>query len=135
MDKLKRSPQAMAMQLLLDVFGRGPKALEDVACMLFGSKASMVMTNVAGPREPMRLAGVPVERMMFCVPHPGTELGMGISIFSYRGQATLTIVADAGLVPDPQSITLAFDREIAGMLRQPGPRRPARSSHSRHATL
>lgn len=135
MDKLKRSPQAMAMQALLDVFGRGPKVLEDVACMLFGSKASMVMTNVVGPREPMGLAGVPVERMMFCVPHPGTELGMGISIFSYRGQATLTIVADAGLVPDPQSITMAFDREIAAMLRQPRPRRPVRASRSQHATL
>jgi hypothetical protein len=117
MDKLKRSPQAMAMQTLLDLFGRGPKTLEDMACTLFGSKASMVMTNVAGPREPVRLAGVLVERLMFCVPHPGNELGMGISIFSYRGRATLTIVADAGLVPDPQSITRAFDREIAGMQR------------------
>lgn len=118
MDALKRSPQALAMQALFDLFGRGPKALEDVASLIFGSKASVVLTNVAGPRLPVRLAGVPVERMMFCVPHPGEELGLGLSLFSYRGQATLTVMADARLVPDPQAITQAFEREFAALLRR-----------------
>jgi hypothetical protein len=118
MDALKRSPQALAMQALFDLFGRGPKALEDVASLIFGSKASVVLTNVAGPRLPVRLAGVPVERMLFCVPHPGEELGLGLSLFSYRGQATLTVMADARLVPDPQDITQAFEREFAALLRR-----------------
>lgn len=118
MDALKRSPLAVAMQALFDVFGRGPKVLEDVASMVFGSKASVVLTNVAGPRAQVRLAGVPVERMWFCVPHPGRDLGMGISIFSYRGQATLAVMADARLVPDPQAITQAFEREFAALLRR-----------------
>jgi diacylglycerol O-acyltransferase / wax synthase len=82
---------------------------------LFGSKASVVMTNVAGPKEPLYLAGVPIERVMFWVPHPGKELGMGISILSYRGQATLSVVADARLVPDPEAITERFHREFAAM--------------------
>jgi hypothetical protein len=80
------------------------------------------MTNVAGPRQPIYLAGVAVERMMFWVPHPGRQLGMGISILSYNGSATLAVIADAHLVPDPESITAAFNREFAGMLsavRQP----------------
>lgn len=118
MDAIKRSPQAPAMRLLLDLFGRGPKALEDIACQVFGSKASVVLTNVAGPRETVRLAGVPVDRLLFCVPHPGEQLGVGLSVFSYRGMATLTVIADAGLVPDPQAITRAFERECAAMLRQ-----------------
>lgn len=83
----------------------------------------MVLTNVAGPRDTVRLAGVPVDRLLFCVPHPGDQLGMGISIFSYRGMATLTVIADAGLVPDPQAITRAFHREFTAMLRR----------HNRHA--
>jgi hypothetical protein len=37
---------------------------------------------------------------------------------SYHGMATLTIVADAGLLPDPQVITQAFNREVAAMGRQ-----------------
>jgi WS/DGAT/MGAT family acyltransferase len=118
MDAIKRSPQAPAMRLLLDLFGRVPKLLEDLACEVFGSKASVVLTNVAGPRDTVRLAGVPVDRLLFCVPHPGDQLGMGISIFSYRGMATLTVIADAGLVPDPQAITQAFQREFTAMLRR-----------------
>src|SRR5512137_2555348 len=73
------------------------------------------MTNVGGPQEPLYLAGVPIERVMFWVPHPGRELGMGISILSYRGQATLSVVSDAHLVPDPEAITERFRREFASM--------------------
>lgn len=117
MDTLKRSPQALAMQALFDLFGRGPKVVEDLAGWVLGSKASVVLTNVAGPRETASLAGSSIERMMFCVPHPGDELGMGISIFSYRGEATLTVMADVNLVPDPSAITRAFDSEFAALLK------------------
>jgi len=117
MDALKRSPEPVAMRLLLDIFGRGPKALEDVANDIFGRKASVVMTNVAGPREILYLAGVPIDRMMFWVPHPGRQLGMGISIMSYRGMASLAVIADARLVPDPEAITDQFNREFETMLR------------------
>ena len=117
MDALKRSPEPIAMRFLFEIFGRGPKAVEDVANYIFGSKASVVMTNVAGPREPLYLAGVPIERMMFWVPHPGRQLGMGISIMSYRGMASLAVIADARLVPDPEKITAQFDREFERALR------------------
>jgi WS/DGAT/MGAT family acyltransferase len=115
MDALKRSPEAVAILALFNLFGHAPKAVEDFAVQLFGSKASVVMTNVAGPQEPLYLAGVPIERVMFWVPHPGRELGMGISILSYRGAATLAVVCDAHLVPDPEAITARFAREFAAM--------------------
>ncbi len=118
MDVLKRSPEAVAMRVLFDVFGRGPTALEDAAQGVFGSKASVVLTNVAGPRTRLYLAGVPIERMMFCVPHPGDQLGMGISVLSYRKAASLAVMADARLVPDPWAITEAFEREVAQMRTQ-----------------
>jgi hypothetical protein len=118
MDAIKRSPEAPGMRLLLDLFGRGPKLLEDLACDLFGSKASLVLTNVAGPGGVIRLCDERVDRLLFCVPHPGRQIGMGISIFSYACTVTVTIVADAGLVPRPQAIARAFDREIAALGRQ-----------------
>ncbi|WP_284614777.1 wax ester/triacylglycerol synthase family O-acyltransferase [Aquabacterium humicola] len=129
MDALKRSAEPFAMRVLMDLFGRGPKVLEDVANTLFGSKASVVFTNVAGPMEPVRFAGAPVERLMFCVPHPGNDLGMGISIMSYAGRVTLLVMADAGLVPDPQAITRLFEREFDALLRtasRPETRAPGR---------
>jgi WS/DGAT C-terminal domain len=54
---------------------------------------------------------------MFWVPHPGRQLGMGISILSYNGFATLAVIADAHLVPDPEAITNGFNREFAEMLK------------------
>ena len=115
MDELKRSPEAAAVLALFNLFGRAPKAVEDFAVQLFGSKASVVMTNVAGPMDPLYLAGVPIDRVMFWVPHPGKELGMGISILSYKGYATLAVIADAHLVPDPEAITERFHREFASL--------------------
>ncbi len=115
MDALKRSPEPVAILALFDLFGRGPKAAADLAVDLFGTRASLVMTNVAGPPQPVHMAGVPIDRLMFWVPHPGRQLGMGVSILSYNGEATLAVVADAHLVPDPEAITRAFGREFARM--------------------
>ncbi|MDP2810014.1 MAG: wax ester/triacylglycerol synthase family O-acyltransferase [Rhodocyclaceae bacterium] len=116
MDALKRSAEPVAMRVLLDIFGRTPKAVAEIPVSMFGSKASVVMTNVAGARQTLYLTGVPIERIMFWVPHPGEQLGMGISIQSYRGQATLAVVSDAHLVPDPETITRRFNREFATLL-------------------
>ena len=117
MDRLKRSPEPVAMRFLFELLGRGPKAIEDLATLIFGSKASLVMTNVAGPKDTVHLAGVPIDQIMFWVPHPGKELGLGISILSYRGMASLAVIADAGLVPDPEAITDEFNREFERMQR------------------
>jgi hypothetical protein len=105
MDALKRSPEPLATRALLDLMGRLPKVLEDFSNDLFGRKASLVMTNVTGPREELYLAGVPIKRMLAWAPHPGKQLGMAVSIFSYKGMAGLTVIGDAHLVPDPETIT------------------------------
>ncbi|MCB0135515.1 MAG: wax ester/triacylglycerol synthase family O-acyltransferase [Caldilinea sp.] len=111
MDGIKRSPEAAVFLGILNVFGRAPRTVEDLAVGIFGSKATLVMTNVAGPQQPLYMAGSLVDRLMFWVPHPGA-LGMGISILSYDGAVTLGVVADAGLVPDPEKITAEFNAEF-----------------------
>jgi WS/DGAT/MGAT family acyltransferase len=117
MDALKRSPEPLATRALLDLMGRLPKVLEDFSNDLFGRKASLVMTNVTGPREELYLAGAPIERMLAWAPHPGKQLGMAVSIFSYKGMAGLTVIGDAHLVPDPETITEEFNREFRKMLK------------------
>ena len=136
MDALKRSPEALATLMLFDILGRGPKALEDFANRLFGSKASLVFTNVAGPRETLYLAGVAIDRMMAWAPHPGEELGMTLSILSYRGLAAMTVIGDARLVPDPQAITDLFHCEFEALKRAAKPRttRQKKPSKSQVAT-
>jgi diacylglycerol O-acyltransferase / wax synthase len=137
MDALKRSPEAVAIMALFHLFGRAPKMVEDFAVDLFSSKASLVMTNVAGPRQPLYFAGSAIDRIMFWVPHPGKQLGMGVSIFSYNGAVSLAVVSDKHLLPDPEAITERFSRQFAEMLqhangRAAGTRRgKARSGRAR----
>ncbi len=118
MDALKRSPEAVAIMALFEIFGRTPKLVEDLAVYLFGTKASLVMTNVAGSPQQLYLTGVPIDRIMFWVPHPGNQLGMGVSILSYAGSVSLGVVSDAHLVPDPEVIAKEFNREFAAMLNK-----------------
>jgi WS/DGAT/MGAT family acyltransferase len=117
MDALKHSPEPLATKALLNLLGRGPKLLEDISNDLFGRKASVVMTNVVGPADVLYLAGVPIERILPWAPHPGKQLGMAVSILSYRGTASLTVIGDARLVPDPERITAEFNHEFQKMLK------------------
>jgi diacylglycerol O-acyltransferase / wax synthase len=117
MDALKGSPEPLATKALLNLLGRGPKLLEDFSNDLFGRKASVVMTNVVGPAKPLYLAGVPIVRILPWAPHPGKQLGMAVSILSYNGSASLTVIGDARLVPDPKRITAEFGREFKKLLR------------------
>ncbi len=117
MDALKRSAEPIAMRLLFDVFGRMPKVISDIPSSMLSNKASIVMTNVMGASQPLYVTGVPIERVMFWVPHPGEHLGMGVSILSYCGHATLSVVTDAHLVPDPETITAHFEREFVTLLQ------------------
>lgn len=125
---IKRSPEAAVFLGILNIFGRTPRPVEDIALSIFGSKATLVMTNVAGPRTPLYLAGRPVDRMTFWVPHPA-DLGMGISILSYNDAVTLGIVADAGLVPDPERIADEFNREFDRLCAEVNGVQPQPVSH------
>jgi WS/DGAT/MGAT family acyltransferase len=116
MDDIKDSTEAVVTYAILNALGMTSPDVESVAVQFFGSKATAVMTNVPGPREPLYLAGVPMQDMMFWVPQ-SARLGLGVSILSYAGQVRLGVATDAGLVPDPQSIIDAFDDEMKAMLR------------------
>lgn len=118
MDALKRSPEPLATRALLELLGHAPKALEDFSNDLFGRKASLVMTNVTGPRDELYFAGVPIDRLLAWAPHPGKQLGMAVSILSYHGKAALTVISDAHLLPDPQVITDAFNAEFERVLQK-----------------
>jgi diacylglycerol O-acyltransferase / wax synthase len=107
MDRIKRSPEAAVLFGLLRAFGVTTTHLLKLAVSVLGRKATMVMTNVPGPREPIRFLGRAVDSLMFWVPQSG-KLGLGVSILSYCGTVRVGIAADAGLVPDPCALVDAF---------------------------
>jgi WS/DGAT/MGAT family acyltransferase len=114
MDELKRSPEALVAFGVLNVMGLAPVEVERLGLRFFGSKATAVLTNVPGPREPLYLAGRKLERAMFWVPQSG-RLGLGISILSYAGGVMLGVATDEGLIPDPERIVDGFEREFKSL--------------------
>jgi len=114
MDDLKRSPEALVAYGVLNVMGMAPVEVERLGLRFFGSKATAVLTNVPGPREPLYLAGRKLEQVMFWVPQSG-RLGLGISILSYAGGVMLGVATDEGLVPDPERIVAEFEREFRAL--------------------
>jgi WS/DGAT/MGAT family acyltransferase len=111
MAAIKDSPEAVVAFGILTTIGMIPAGVEHRVVELFGNKATAVMTNVPGPREPLYLAGKRLRRIMCWVPQSG-RLGLGVSILSYAGEVCLGVATDAGLVPDPEKIVGGFQAEF-----------------------
>ncbi len=117
MAALKRSPDAVVTYAVLDAIGHLPRPLEALVTEFFSRKATLVVTNVPGPRTRLRLAGHKIDRIMFNVPHPAT-LGLGVSILSYAGEVRVGARADVAVMPDPGTFVRRFVDEL-GALRSP----------------
>jgi WS/DGAT/MGAT family acyltransferase len=114
MNAIKDSPEAPIAFQILRGLGLAPAPLFDLVLGQFGKKATAVMTNVMGPTESVRLAGVRVRQAMFWVPR-SAGLGLGVSIFSYCGKVWLGVATDHALVPDPEAILDGFHEELEEM--------------------
>jgi WS/DGAT/MGAT family acyltransferase len=111
MKKLKNGVQAMMSFNVLSVLGYFPEAVETWALNFFSSKASAVMTNVPGPKEPVVLSGKRLSKPMFWVPQSG-GIGLGVSILTYEDSVEFGFIADSALVPDPQQMIDDFMAEF-----------------------
>ena len=116
MDELKSSPEALVAFGVLSLLGLAPVEVEQLGLRFFGSKATAVLTNVPGPRQPLYMAGRKIDKVMFWVPQSG-HMALGISILSYAGGVMLGVATDAGLVPDPEQIVAGFKVEFEAMRR------------------
>ncbi|MGL4648504.1 MAG: wax ester/triacylglycerol synthase family O-acyltransferase [Caldilineaceae bacterium] len=114
MDVLKQSPEPLIVYEILSILGMAPGEIADYATNWFSSKASAVLTNVPGPREPIYFGGLPIKRVLFWVPQTG-RIGLGVSIISYNGEVTLGVMADEGLVGSPERILDAFAAELRSL--------------------
>lgn len=115
MQELKTSKQATVALGLLAALGMAPAALQKPSLDLLSQKASTVLTNVPGPRQPLYLAGGKIRDMMFWVPQNGS-IGMGVSILSYDGKVFFGLMTDRKIVPDPQAIIDEFAPELDRLL-------------------
>ena len=116
MDRLKTSPEPYINFGLLNAIGYLPPDFAKKTARLFGNKASGVLTNVPGPRQPLYFAGSRIHNFMFWVPRSG-NIGLGISILSYDGKVTVGIASDEDLMPDPEVLLECFKSELDYLLK------------------
>lgn len=115
MEALKHSSQAIVAFWLLTAMGLLPGIVEHEVIELFTTKASVVISNVPGPRTPLYVAGARIERQFFWVPQAGS-IGVGVSLLTYNGGVHFGVIADRRLLPHPEQITARFASEFERLL-------------------
>jgi len=122
MAAIKHSPEGAVSYGMLGAMGLSPSAVEAQLIDLFSSKASLVLTNVPGPRAPVYLCGTELRGVLVWAPCAGS-VSTSVSIFSYDEQVTVGFMVDSGLVHEPDAIVHAVDEELAALLPLPRPSR------------
>ena len=115
MNDLKGSYQPPLTLGILAAVGIAPKVIQQQFLDILAAKASTVMTNVPGPKQPLYLAGSRMEQCMFWVPQSG-DIGIGVSILSYNDNVQFSLITDRHFVPDPETITPLFAAEFEKMM-------------------
>ena len=133
MEEIKSGREGAVSYGILSLTGLVPEPVERRIVDIFSAKGTAVMTNVPGPSEPVYLAGTPVRTVLVWAPTSG-HIGMSLSIFSYRQEVTVGLMADAALVPDPEQIVagLETELELLGQI-EPGGRRRSVSRRAAEA--
>lgn len=102
---------------ILEILGKAPGAVENLAIKIFTAKGTGVMTNVPGPRHPVTLAGSRLLGTIGWGPTSG-DLGLGVAIFNYAGKITVGFCVDKGLIPDVEALRADFIDELYTLLKE-----------------
>ena len=116
MDAIKHGHEGAISYGILELMGHTPATVESSLIDYFSAKASMVLTNVPGPRQSLSVAGTRLAGVLVWAPCSGS-IAVSVSIFSYAGKVTVGFLTDAGLVPDPGSLAAATRAEVLRMAR------------------
>lgn len=119
MERIKASRQPAVSYAILGAMGAAPVQVEELLIDMFSAKSTSVVTNVPGPREPVRLAGRRIRDVLFWAPCAGS-VGMSVSIFSYRDEVTVGFMTHASLVPDPGVLAAGFRSELEALAAEVG---------------
>jgi diacylglycerol O-acyltransferase len=119
MDRVKATSEAVVVYGALSLMGQSPAQLEQAWIALFTGRASAVVTNIAGPREPVSLAGVPLAGFVAWVPCTG-PIGIGFSVCSYAGKLVLGVNVDRALVSDSEHLLSVLGDELEQVVATAG---------------
>jgi diacylglycerol O-acyltransferase / wax synthase len=115
MQAVKHSMEPPVTLALFAAMGHAPQILQERLFNMLIKRATAVMTNVPGPKDPLYLAGAKIKQIMFWVPQSG-DIGMGVSILSYNDMVQFGLITDAEMVPDPEAIVAQFRPKVEELL-------------------
>jgi WS/DGAT/MGAT family acyltransferase len=115
MNKIKSSHEALIAHGIISALGLTPPWVEDRLIGFFTEKASLVVTNVPGPRQQLHFAGAPISGVLVWAPCSGS-LGMTVSIFSYNGEVTVGFMADTALRAGAVQLARAYEDQLADLI-------------------
>jgi WS/DGAT/MGAT family acyltransferase len=118
MRAIKSSHEGQIAYGILAVMGLTPAAVESAALSMFTAKATLICTNVPGPRHAVTVDGAPIRDVLVWAPTSGS-VGLGVSIFSYRGHITVGFMAAESVVAHPEDLARAFEAQIAALDAMP----------------
>jgi len=120
-ERLKTSGAWTGIDALLElVDGLPPSLVAAVGQRLsLGRLASVIATNVPGPKETRWLCGARALELRPLVPL-ADGLGLGLAVFSYDGWLHFGLSADADLVPDLEKLERELEAAFASLLGSAG---------------
>jgi diacylglycerol O-acyltransferase len=132
---LRTSHAAGGMAMLIEAAGLLPNQLHGAVVRFVGARrfANLVLSDVPGPDETLYLLG---RRILACypmIPLP-PEIGLSIATVSMGGMMGVGVIADPGLIPNPQRLTTAIEHVMAAFERTSlAPHKPKPHAHTRRA--
>jgi diacylglycerol O-acyltransferase / wax synthase len=115
MRAMKGSYQPLLAYAILALSGSLTRPLQQAVSELFLRKTTAVMTNLPGPARPVKVCGSTLRQSIFWVPSSG-EVGVGVSVISYRDGVQFGLITDRARCDAPQQIIDRFAPEFEALL-------------------
>jgi WS/DGAT/MGAT family acyltransferase len=126
--RLKSSAEGLVAFQILELTGHTTYAVQQAFVDVFATKATAVITNVAGPPHPVLLAGRRVRGTIGWPPESG-NLGLGVAIISYDGGLTVGLLTDDTLIADPGRLLAEIRAGLHELVEAHRPTRVRPSDH------
>ena len=131
-EELKRSQQALGVDMMMSLMEVVPSALMSLGVQAASGSMNSIVTNVPGPQFPLYMLGAEMQAIYPQVPLL-PNVGLGIALISYNGTICWGFNADMELVPDLRSFVELIESSFARLAEAAGTTAPRRRPKPRSA--
>ena len=104
--------RAPAAARIVEAAGVATAAIERAGVRALSRRASLMVSNVRGPEQRIRIAGALVTDMVAFAPSAG-RIALGVTFMSYAGRLRAAVAIDASVAADPRVLAERIAAELA----------------------